>query len=99
MTETDLTFVLTSGGHNAGIVANRAIRPQLPGSNEEEGRPVCDPQTWQAATSRTEGSWWPAWQAWLLEHSTGPVPTPAMGCPEKGYLALSDAPGTYVQQE
>jgi hypothetical protein len=29
----------------------------------------------------------------------GAVPAPAMECPEKGYLALGDAPGTYVLQE
>ncbi len=100
LTDTDLTFVLTSGGHNAGIVSEPGHpRRNYQAATRRKGDRCVDPQTWQAATSRTEGSWWPAWQTWLLKHSTGPAPAPAMGCPEKGYLALGDAPGTYVLQE
>ena len=100
LTETDLTFVLTSGGHNAGIVSEPGHpRRSYQAATRRKGDRCVDPQIWQATTLRTEGSWWLAWQAWLLEHSSGPVPAPSMGCPEKGYLALGDAPGAYVLEE
>ena len=100
LTDTDLTFVLTSGGHNAGIVSEPGhLRRSYQAATRRKGDRFIDPQTWQATTAKTEGSWWPAWQAWLLEHSTGPAPAPSMGCPAKGYLPLGDAPGTYVLEK
>lgn len=95
----ELTFVLTSGGHNVGIINE----PGHPGRSYQmttgkEGARYVDPDTWQAQTPRREGSWWPAWAEWLAEHSTGPVRPPPMGAPENGYSALCDAPGTYVFQ-
>ena len=100
LTETDLTFVLTSGGHNAGIVSEPGHpRRSYQVATRESGDRCVDPQTWQAAAPRKEGSWWPAWRAWLFAHSAGPAPAPPMGCPEKGYSQLGDAPGTYVLQE
>jgi polyhydroxyalkanoate synthase len=68
-------------------------------ATHREGERYVDPKVWQAMTPTVEGSWWPAWQTWLVEHSTGPVPAPRMGCPEKGYPPLADAPGGYVLQE
>jgi polyhydroxyalkanoate synthase len=57
-----------------------------------------DPDTWFAATSPEEGSWWPAWSAWLAEHSSGRCAPPGMGAAERGYFKLAPAPGTYVLQ-
>ena len=100
LTETDLTFVLTSGGHNAGIVSEPGHpRRSYQVAMRKVGDRCVDPQTWQAAAPKKEGSWWPAWRAWLFEHSTGPVPAPPMACPEKGYCPLGDAPGTYVLEQ
>jgi polyhydroxyalkanoate synthase len=100
LTDTNLTFVLTSGGHNAGIVSE----PGHPGrsyqvATRRPGDRYLDPETWQAVAARKDGSWWPAWHAWLLEHSSKPVPPPPMGAADRGYPALADAPGTYVLQE
>jgi len=99
LTDTDVTFVLTSGGHNAGIVSE----PGHPGrsyqiATKREADLYVDPETWAAATPRHDGSWWPAWVAWLAEHSSGNVPPPPLGAPEAGYPALADAPGRYVLQ-
>jgi polyhydroxyalkanoate synthase len=97
---TELTFVLTSGGHNVGIV-NEPGHPhrsyQL--SVCHEGDRCIDPETWKEKTPTTEGSWWPAWQQWLEAHSSGSEAPPPMGAPEKGYAPLCDSPGTYVLKE
>jgi len=97
---TELTFVLTSGGHNVGIV-NEPGRPrrsyQL--SVCREGERFLDAATWKETAPSYQGSWWPAWQKWLLDHSTGSEQAPAMGATEKGYAPLCDAPGTYVLQQ
>ncbi|NIR29956.1 MAG: alpha/beta fold hydrolase [Gammaproteobacteria bacterium] len=95
----EVTFVLTSGGHNAGIVSEpghrgRAYRM----ATRYEGETYVDPETWRTETPVYGGSWWPAWQAWLAERSGGQVPPPAVGAPREGYAPLCDAPGAYVLQ-
>ncbi|HVJ33656.1 MAG TPA: alpha/beta fold hydrolase [Terriglobia bacterium] len=97
LTNVPVTFLLTSGGHNAGIVSE----PGHPGRRYQialrpaDGRYI-DPETWEAATPSVEGSWWPAWVDWLSERSSGLVAPPAMGNGEKGYPPLDAAPGHYV---
>ncbi|MDW7710530.1 MAG: alpha/beta fold hydrolase [Deferrisomatales bacterium] len=93
--DTDVTFVLTSGGHNAGIVSEPGHRGRsFRIATRREGDPYIDPETWRERTPVQEGSWWPGWAEWLAEHSTGPVPPPPLGLP--GSPLLGDAPGTYV---
>ncbi len=94
---TELTFVLTGGGHNVGIV-NEPGHPRRSYQMNtcREGERALDAETWKASTPIRQGSWWPAWQEWLTQHSTGLVPAPAMGAPERGYAPLCDAPGSYV---
>ncbi|MBU3993792.1 MAG: alpha/beta fold hydrolase [Alphaproteobacteria bacterium] len=97
LTNTETTFVLTSGGHNAGIVSE-------PGHNRRyyhiltrsEGAPDFDPEEWLARAPQRTGSWWIAWGEWLAARSGEPVPPPPMGAPERGYAPLCDAPGRYV---
>jgi polyhydroxyalkanoate synthase len=97
LTDTDVTFVLTSGGHNAGIVSepghpHRHYRMMTRTATQS----YLDPDRWMRDADETEGSWWPAWTAWLDDHSTEMVAPPPMGNSEKGYEPLEDAPGTYV---
>jgi polyhydroxyalkanoate synthase len=100
LTDTNLTFVLTSGGHNAGIVSQPGhARRSYQMGRRGPGDRYSDPETWQAVTARQEGSWWPAWQTWLQEHSSGRVAIPTLGAAAQGYAPLGDAPGTYVLQE
>jgi len=97
LTDADVTFVLSNGGHNAGIVSppgHPHRHHQIATHREDEN--YLDPDAWQQAAVHHEGSWWPCWQDWLFKHSSDQVPPPAMGAPQKGYAALGDAPGTYV---
>ncbi len=100
LSDTDVTFVLTSGGHNAGIVSQpghprRHFRLH---AKKHDDRYI-DPDRWLAQTEATEGSWWPAMASWLAAHSGAPVSPPGLGAKSKGYAVLCDAPGTYVFQE
>ena len=95
----EITFVLTSGGHNAGIVSepghgHRSFRY----ATRPAGAPYVDPDRWVAEAPTREGSWWTAWHAWLVERSGSRGAPPAMGAPDRGYPPLDDAPGAYVLQ-
>ncbi len=101
LTEAELSFCLTSGGHNVGVV-----NPPGPGAKRSyqlgkrgEGHRYVDPQTWAASAHAHEGSWWPAWEAWLGQHGGDEVAPPAMGrkpSARRDCEALEDAPGQYV---
>jgi polyhydroxyalkanoate synthase len=97
LADTDVTFLLTEGGHNAGIVSEpghpRRSYQQLTSPAGGRFRP---PEEWRAAAPRYEGSWWPAWHAWLVERSPSLSMPPRMGAPDQGYPPLEDAPGRYV---
>lgn len=96
----EVTFLLTSGGHNAGIVSEpgHGRRSYQMASRTDQDRYV-DPETWLVTTPKHQGSWWPAWQMWLVQHSADhQVQPPALGAPEKGLHLICDAPGTYVLQ-
>lgn len=96
----EFTFLLTSGGHNAGIVSG-PVHPKR--QHRIRTRRAGDPQLaavdWAATTEKVAGSWWPAWGAWLKEHSAARrVRPPGMGSVKAGYRPLGDAPGDYVRQ-
>ena len=93
----EVTFLLTSGGHNAGIVSEPGHpRRTYQMRTHHERDAYIDPETWQRSVPKEKGSWWPAWQSWLAERSSGKVAPPEMGA--KGYAALCDAPGSYVHE-
>jgi polyhydroxyalkanoate synthase len=96
----EVTFVLTSGGHNAGIVSepNHPRRTHQI-STRKEGDMYIDPETWQKETPVSKGSWWVPWEEWLSKHSAGRSGPPSMGASDKGYAPLGNAPGTYVLQD
>ncbi len=100
LTDTEVTFALTNGGHNAGIVSEpgHADRHYRIATKRADG-PYVDPDAWAAETPSREGSWWPPWVSWLDARSGPPAPPPKMGAPERGYRPLCDAPGTYVHAE
>jgi polyhydroxyalkanoate synthase len=99
-TDCDLTFVLTNGGHNTGILSE----PGHPRRHHRlwrrpAGALYVGPDAWLAQTPPRPGSWWPAWAAWLAERGGGPVPPPATGAPARGLPPLGPAPGSYVLQD
>ncbi len=97
LTDTEVTFLLTSGGHNVGIVSEpgHAYRHYRIATKRSDAR-YADPETWMAKTPQHDGSWWPEWIAWLDTHSGAPVPPPEMSPAALGSAPLGDAPGTYV---
>ncbi len=98
LTDADVTFVLSNGGHNAGIVnppGNAKRFHQIATHKESEN--YIDPDAWQKGAVHHEGSWWSCWQSWLVRQSSSePIPPPQMGAPDKSFTVLGDAPGTYV---
>ncbi|MCE1163212.1 MAG: alpha/beta fold hydrolase [Thiomonas sp.] len=98
LADSEVTFVLTSGGHNAGIVSepghpNRHYRWAVhPG-----GRPYTDPAHWAQSAQAEDGSWWPRWSQWLIAKGSGKQIAPrAPGSVDDP--ALGPAPGEYVLQ-
>jgi len=98
LTDCEITFVLTSGGHNAGVVSEpaRSNRRYRIATRPVDGRYV-DPDQWQGDATAKSGSWWPEWIAWLAARSGVPVSPPPMGAATAGYVPLGDAPGSYVR--
>ncbi len=97
--ESDTTFVLSNGGHNAGIV-NPPGTPRRHHQIATHRRDdvYVDPDHWQATATRHEGSWWPCWLEWLAARSGPAVALPPLGAAEQGLAPLGDAPGTYVME-
>jgi polyhydroxyalkanoate synthase len=96
--DTEVTYLLTSGGHNAGIVsepghAGRSFQLMTKKPDDH----YVDPATFAEAAPRHDGSWWPEWAAWLAAHSSGLIDPPAIEAMR--HLRLGDAPGTYVLED
>ncbi|WP_426613196.1 PHA/PHB synthase family protein [Bradyrhizobium sp. McL0616] len=96
----DITFVLASGGHNAGIVAppgEQGHSYQVLSKKAQD--PYLGADEWIERAPSHEGSWWTEWTRFLAVHSGQPVPAllPASAQREDGPLA--DAPGAYVLEQ
>jgi polyhydroxyalkanoate synthase len=93
LSDTEVTFLLTSGGHNAGVVSPPGMqgRSYQIATHGHDASYVA-PDTWVGANPLHEGSWWPAWEGWLADRA-GPL-----GAPPAAVRGLGDAPGLYVLQ-
>jgi polyhydroxyalkanoate synthase len=94
MSHCDVQFVLSNGGHNAGIISE----PGHPGrrfftAEHRRGERYVDPDKWLENAEEREGSWWPEWIAWLgrVSHE-GKVPA------REPQHSLGPAPGRYVME-
>ncbi len=97
LTDTEVTFALTNGGHNAGVLSHLG-KPQAHYrlATKAIHAHFVDPDRWLADNPPQDSSWWPAWVSWLAARSGPAVAPPPLGRPDRGYPALVDAPGTYV---
>jgi polyhydroxyalkanoate synthase len=96
--DTSVTFLLTNGGHNGGIVSepgHKGRRYRI--RSKQEGDRYLDPDAWMKETEPNDGSWWPRWVAWLAEHSGKDVVAPPKSA-DQAIPSLGDAPGSYVLQ-
>jgi polyhydroxyalkanoate synthase len=99
LADAEITYVLASGGHNAGIVAP-------PGEEghayqvltKEANGPYVGPEEWLNLAPHREGSLWREWVRFLEAHSGEPVAPPALGGSRQKSASLADAPGEYVLQ-
>jgi len=84
-------YVLSSGGHIAGIV-----NPPSPKAWYEtaENNPA-DPERWRAGAQRHSGSWWQDWASWAGPRAGALAGPPPLG--SRRYPALAPAPGSYVR--
>jgi len=87
----DVRYVLSSGGHIAGIV-----NPPGPKAwHEVSDSYPPDAGDWQAGAVRTGGSWWPDWTDWAAQRAGPLVSPPPIG--SERFPPLRDAPGDYVR--
>jgi len=95
----DYTFLLTSGGHNAGIVSGPSHpRRRFRMRTWLNATDTLAAKAWFESTAPQAGSWWPIWQQWLAQHSSAARVSPRpFGWPT--YPPLGDAPGQYVLQK
>ena len=87
----DVRYVLSSGGHIAGIV-----NPPGPKAWYEAAttpNPVTADQ-WREAAERHSGSWWEDWAKWAGRRAGRRTDPPPMGSAK--YPAIVDAPGSYI---
>jgi polyhydroxyalkanoate synthase subunit PhaC len=86
----DVRYVLSSGGHIAGIV-----NPPGPKAWHQTGDSYPpDAVGWQSGAARVDGSWWQDWTDWAVPRAGQLVLPPPTG--SDLYPPLRDAPGDYV---
>jgi poly[(R)-3-hydroxyalkanoate] polymerase subunit PhaC len=84
-------FVLTSAGHIAGIV-NPPGGKRHHWTNEE--LPAA-PDAWLEGATRSPGTWWEDWAAWIADRGGEQREPPTLGSTD--HPPVEDAPGTYVR--
>jgi polyhydroxyalkanoate synthase len=95
-TDNDLTFMVTNGGHNAGVVSEPGHHGrQYHVARRQPGDRYIDADAWLARAKQVEGSWWPEWASWLESHSSRDRMSPSA---LHGRVSLCPAPGLYVHQ-
>jgi polyhydroxyalkanoate synthase len=83
-------FVLSSGGHIAGIVNPPSPKAWYLTADENPE----SPDDWRAATQRHQGSWWDDWAWWAGQRAGEKIPPPRLGSPR--HPVIGDGPGEYV---
>jgi polyhydroxyalkanoate synthase len=87
----DIRFVLTKGGHNAGIVSEPGHHGRYYYAGvRRKGDCYRDPDHWLRMAEQHDGSWWLDWAHWLDRVSTAGAAPPVPG------ISYGPAPGRYV---
>ena len=96
LTHAELTFALTTGGHNVGVVnpPSKESKRRYKLHTRPKGGDYLDPEAFEATAKDHPGSWWTAWEAWLSARSSGKAAPPKMG--GKSFRPVGNAPGEYV---
>lgn len=95
MTKSTITFVLTSGGHNAGIVSEPGHKGRTYSIHEHrKDMPYIDPMNWLNTAKKRNGSWWKGWHHWLIKQDSPDRVSPPDLDPK-----LPAGPGKYVLQK
>jgi polyhydroxyalkanoate synthase len=89
-------FVLTEGGHIAGVV-NPPTPEKKRGYFVNEGSDAVDPENWLVGAEKVLDSWWTDWVPWLKGQSGKLVAPPQLG--SEAYPPIMDAPGRYVMEK
>lgn len=90
LTDTDVRFVLTNGGHNGGVLSEPGHKGRhFRAFDKVEGTRFVGPDAWLETADTEDGSWWIDWAGWLKDRSK-------QGVVEADWSALGPAPGTYV---
>lgn len=70
LTDTDVTFVLTKGGHNGGILSEPGHKGRhFRCGHKDEGDAHTTAPDWFDSHDPQMGSWWPHWSKWLKNKS------------------------------
>ncbi|HVP89298.1 MAG TPA: class I poly(R)-hydroxyalkanoic acid synthase [Casimicrobiaceae bacterium] len=91
----DVSFVLGSSGHIAGVVNPPYSKKRDYWINDLI---TDDPDDWLARTETRAGSWWPHWYAWIAEHGGGTRRAPQREGSAK-HSVVGPAPGRYVDEQ
>jgi len=86
----DVRFILSSGGHIAGIV-----NPPNPKSwvlTSDTNPPTA--QQWRDGATKQDESWWEDWARWMADRAGPLAKPPRIG--SRRHPALADGPGAYV---
>ncbi len=98
LSESEITFILTNGGHNQGIIAPpKRLDRHYRIATTPVGHRHRDADSWVKASSYNQGSWWPSWFDWLTDHSSKEVPV-SINIAPMTVGSLGSAPGTYVYE-
>ena len=92
LSDTDVSFVLTNGGHNGGVLSEPGHKGRhFRVRQKDEQGPYLSAEDWFDACDPQSGSWWDHWTDWLADRSQSEIPSSTR--PE---TAICAAPGTYV---
>ncbi|NMO90143.1 alpha/beta hydrolase [Actinomycetospora sp. TBRC 11914] len=92
----DVTFVLSTAGHIAGVVNPPSPKAKhWVGTVGATGADAPGPDAWRARSTEVKGSWWESWAEWIGERAGGMRTPPPTGSDE--YPVLGEAPGDYVR--